>query len=247
MSLGGILILGATSSIARATACAFAKKGHPLYLAGRNVYELNRIARDIRLRHLVDVHYGRFDCEAYETHEIFLQGVVQALGNIEGLLLAFGDVGDHALATHDFKAAHAIINRNFTGACSILTYCADYLSVRKNGFIIAISSVAGDRGRQSNYIYGASKGGLNVFLQGLRNRLYSTGVRVITIKPGFVDTGMTFGKSGMFLVASPQKIGMKIANTLHSRRDEHYLPGFWKWILFIIKSIPECLFKRLKL
>lgn len=247
MSQAGIIILGATSPIARAAALSFAEKGHPLYLAGRDVLELGRLASDIQLRHPVDVHYGRFDAEAYESHAGFFQGAVRALGAVQGVLLAFGYLGDHAQAVHDFSEAKAIINRNFTGACSILTHCADYLHVQKSGFIIAITSVAGDRGRQSNYIYGAAKGGLNIFLQGLRNRLHPSGVRVITIKPGFVDTSMTFGKPGLFLVASPESVGRKIVRTLHARRDEHYIPGFWKYILGIIKIIPETIFKRMKL
>jgi len=247
MRKAGVIILGAASPIARAAALSFAEEGRPLYLAGRDVLELGRLASDIQLRHGVDVHYGRFDAEAYDAHATFFQGAIKALGAVDGVLLAFGYLGDHQQAVHDFSEAQMIINRNFTGACSILTHCADFLHAQKSGFIIAISSVAGDRGRQSNYVYGAAKGGLSIFLQGLRNRLHPAGVRVITIKPGFVDTSMTFGKPGLFLVASPESVGKKITRTLHSRRDEHYIPGFWRYILGIIKNIPETVFKRMKL
>ena len=116
-----------------------------------------------------------------------------------------------------------------------------------NGFIIALSSVAGDRGRQSNYIYGSAKGGLSVFLQGLRNRLFHSGVRVITIKLGFVDTAMTFGLPNLFLVASPQEVGKKIVKAVNRGRNVVYIPWFWRLIMGIICSIPECVFKRLKL
>lgn len=121
------------------------------------------------------------------------------------------------------------------------------LRVKRRGFIIGISSVAGDRGRQSNYVYGAAKGALSLYLQGLRNRLYPRGIRVITIKPGFVDTAMTYGLSGLFLVASPQNIGERIVRSLDKSADVVYLPWFWRYIMMIIKHIPEPIFKRMKL
>jgi decaprenylphospho-beta-D-erythro-pentofuranosid-2-ulose 2-reductase len=140
-----------------------------------------------------------------------------------------------------------VIASNFTGAVSILSYCANYFEPLQRGFIIGISSVAGDRGRQSNYVYGAAKGALSLYLQGLRNRLFAKGVRVITIKPGFVDTAMTFGLPGLFLVATPQSIGERIVAALGKSADIVYLPGFWRYIMLIIKHIPEPIFKRMKL
>ncbi len=242
-----VLILGATSSIARAAANAFAEKGYALFLAGRHVDELERLAADIAIRHTAKVQYGAFEAEDFDSHSAFLQHVVTTIGPLDGVLLAFGTTGDHDAALHNFDAAQTIIHSNFTGACSILTHCANHLSAQKQGFIIALSSVAGERGRQSNYIYGAAKGGLSLFLQGLRNRLYPLGVRVITIKPGFVDTPMTFGKPGLFLVASPADVGKNIVETLDAKRDIVYIPGFWKYIMHIIKAIPESIFKRMKL
>ncbi len=143
--------------------------------------------------------------------------------------------------------AEKIITSNFTGAVSILGICANYFEPLKRGFIIGISSVAGDRGRQSNYVYGAAKGALSIYLQGLRNRLFPSGVRVVTIKPGFVDTAMTFGLPGLFLVASPQHIGKQIVRTLSKSTDVVYLPGFWRFIMLIIKHVPEVIFKRMKM
>ncbi|MEI8366047.1 MAG: SDR family oxidoreductase [Parachlamydiaceae bacterium] len=242
-----ILILGAGSAIARAAANAFAADGHSLYLAGRDSLELSKIASDIAIRHQTSVQYGVFDAEAFALHPQFLKQAIAAFGGLDGILLAFGDTGNHNLALVDFEEAHRIIKCNFTGACSILTHCSNYLAEQKKGFIIAISSVAGDRGRQSNYIYGASKGALSLFLQGLRNRLFAYGVRVITIKPGFVDTAMTFGKPGLFLVASPKAVGEKIVATLNSKRDVVYIPGFWKYIMKITTKIPESIFKKMKL
>lgn len=242
-----VLILGGMSSIARASANAFAAKGHPIFLAGRDTQELARVAADIKVRYGVPVSYGRFDAEAFDEHLPFVQHVVKEMGALQGVLLAFGDLGDHTAATADFGKAAAIINRNYTGACSILTHCANHLGKAGKGFIIGISSVAGDRGRQSNYIYGSAKAGLTAFLQGLRNRMFHSGVRVITVKPGFVDTAMTFGKPGLVLVATPESIGNSIVKALDKSRDEIYLPSFWRYIMMIVRNVPEFIFKRLKL
>ena len=241
-----VLILGATSAIARATAAAFAARGAALYLASRDEPELRRIAADIHLRYGVEVHHGSFDAEATETHEVFFHSVLAVMPTLSGVLLAFGYLGDQQ-AARDFKLGAKIIASNFTGAASILSYCAHYFESLKSGFIIGIASVAGDRGRQSNYVYGAAKGALSLYLQGLRNRLHASGVRVITVKPGFVDTAMTYGLPGLFLVASPQEIGERIVAALGKSSDVVYLPWFWRYIMLIIKLIPEPLFKRMKL
>ncbi len=241
-----VLILGATSAIARATAVAFAARGNTLYLASRDEDELRRIAADIYLRYGVNVYYGLFDAAATDTHEKFFKSVVAIMPDLSGVVLAFGYLGDQH-AARDFSAGAKIIAANFTGAASILSLCANHFEALQRGFIIGISSVAGDRGRQSNYMYGAAKGALSLYLQGLRNRLYSSGVRVITVKPGFVDTAMTYGLPGLFLVASPQNIGERIVRSLDKSADVVYLPWFWRYIMLIIKHIPEPIFKRMKL
>lgn len=241
-----VLILGATSAIARATAAAFAAQGHPLYLAARDLDELRRSAADLHLRYGVEVRYGLFDAEATETHAAFLQTVIEEMQGLRGVVLAFGYLGDQQ-AARDFSVGAKVIASNFTGAASILSHCANYFEPLQRGFIIGISSVAGDRGRQSNYVYGAAKGALSLYLQGLRNRLFASGVRVITIKPGFVDTAMTYGLPGLFLVASPHAVGERIVAALDKSADVVYLPWFWRYIMLIIKHIPEPIFKRLKL
>ena len=241
-----VLILGATSAIARGTAAAFAARGDNLYLASRDLEELQRIAADLHVRYGVKVSYGLFDAAATDTHPVFLQTVLTEMQELNGVVLAFGLLGDQQ-AAREFSAAEKIIASNFTGAVSILSLCANYFEPLKRGFIIGLSSVAGDRGRQSNYVYGAAKGGFSLYLQGLRNRLFHSGVRVITIKPGFVDTAMTFGLPGMFLVASPQTIGKQIVHTLNTSADIAYLPGFWRYIMLIIKHVPEFIFKRMKM
>ncbi len=241
-----VLILGATSAIARGVAMAFASLGDNLYLASRDLDELQRIASDLRVRYDISVHTGLFDANKPETHTAFFQQVVGTMGNLDGIALAFGLMGDQ-ISAREFDVAEKIIMSNYTGAVSILGLSANYLEARKAGFIIGITSVAGDRGRQSNYVYGSAKGALSLYLQGLRNRLYPVNVRVLTIKPGFVDTAMTFGLPGMFLVASPATIGKKIVESLNKSADVIYLPFFWRYIMLIIKHIPEFIFKRLKL
>lgn len=241
-----VLILGATSTIAQAAAYELAKKGYSLYLAGRDVKELQRTAEDIRIRCNASVQVGSFDAQKWEDHAAFLQSVVRKTGGLEGVLLAFGTLGDTQSVNNQFQAANEIIQTNFTGACSILNECANYFAVQEKGFIIGISSVAGDRGRQRNYIYGATKAGLNVVLQGIRQRLDSHGVRVITIKPGFVDTAMTFGLPHIFLNASPTAVGKKIAASVDRWSDIVYVPWFWQYIMAVLKWIPEKIYKKMK-
>lgn len=243
---GNVLILGATSAIARGTAAAFAARGDNLYLASRDLVELKRIAADLQVRYGVKVSYSLFDAAATETHPAFFISVLKEVQHLNGVVVAFGLLGDQQ-AAREFELAEKIIASNFTGAVSILSICANYFEPLKRGFIIGITSVAGDRGRQSNYVYGAAKGAFSLYLQGLRNRLFASGVRVVTIKPGFVDTAMTFGLPGLFLVASPQNIGKQIVRTLAKSADIVYLPGFWRYIMLIIKHIPEPIFKRLKM
>lgn len=243
----GVLILGASSSIARAAAKGFAEKGYPLYLAGRDLLDLERIALDLKVRYPIQVKWGYFSAENHEDHPAFVKQVVDEMGGLDGVLLAFGSMEEVKKAALDFTYAKKIIEINFTGACSVLTDISNYLGKEGKGFIIAISSVAGDRGRQSNYVYGASKAGLSAFLEGLRNRMFHFGVRVITIKPGLVDTAMTFGLPRMIFLADPEEVGRKIVKTLDKKGDVVYLPWFWRFIMGIVRTIPESLFKKLKL
>ncbi|MDP1835775.1 MAG: SDR family oxidoreductase [Chlamydiales bacterium] len=247
MKTGVILILGATSPIARALANYLAAKGNSLYLTSRDPEELRRIASDIKHRYDVKVWEASFDAEKLDTHTPFFQEVVRETGGLEGVVLAFGYLGEQSKASKDPSEAQKILNRNFLGAVSILDECANYFEAKGSGFIAGLSSVAGDRGRQSNYCYGTAKSALTTYLQGLRNRLYSSGVNVLTVKLGFVDTGMTFGKKGMFLVADPKEMGKKIGQAIEAKKDIVYLPWFWRYIMLIITCIPEKIFKRLKL
>lgn len=242
-----VLILGATSAIARHVAASFAARGHALFLAARNPAEAERLAADLRIRHNVETAAGRFDAEDYEGHRAFVKEVVRRMGDLGGVVVAFGYLGEQEEAERDYEETFRIIDRNFTAAVSVLNHCAEFFETRRAGFIVAISSVAGDVGRRSNYLYGAAKGGLNVYLQGLRARLSRAGVRVLTVKPGFVDTPMTFGRPGLFLVASPAEVGERIVRALRRGTEVAYVPWFWRFVMLALKLTPERLRKRLQL
>jgi decaprenylphospho-beta-D-erythro-pentofuranosid-2-ulose 2-reductase len=242
-----VLILGATSSLARGVAAELARRRYELLLAGRDREELEAVAADLALRHGVRVESRPFDALALDTHGAFVEDCRKASeDSLVGVVLCFGYQGDQALAEKDIREARQILDTNLLGAVSILSLFAAYFEGKRDGFLCAISSVAGDRGRRSNYIYGAAKAGLTVFLQGLRNRLSRSGVRVVTIKPGFVDTPMTYGRPGLFLVASPEKAGKRIVEAVLQGKDESYVPGFWRPVMFLVRSIPERIFKRMR-
>jgi decaprenylphospho-beta-D-erythro-pentofuranosid-2-ulose 2-reductase len=239
--------LGATSAIARSTAAVFAAKGHSLYLAGRDAKELERLASDFAIRYQTEVRHGLFEAEDYDNHAGFIERVRDEMGGLEGVLLAFGYLGGQPSVAQDSAERVAVIARNLTGAINLLEPLAAGLERQGRGFIIGISSVAGDRGRQSNYIYGSAKGGFTIYLQGLRNRLFHSGVRVMTVKAGFVDTAMTYGMPGLFLVAPPDYVGERIVRALEKGRDVAYIPWFWRYIMLVLKLLPESIFKRLRL
>lgn len=238
-----IVILGATSSLARAMAVEFAQQNAQLYLASRDLFELNRIATDLSLRFSITAHCGEFDAENFASHEKFWQQVLTTMGSVDGVVIAFGYMPP-PLEKNQFQK---IINSNFSGVVSILNYISDYLKQQKQGFIIGISSVAGERGRYANYLYGSSKAALTTYLSGLRNELFRHGVHVMTVKPGFIDTAMTFGRPNLFLVATPEKTAKSIIKALNKKRNMIYVPWFWRYIMIIFKLIPESLFKRMNL
>jgi decaprenylphospho-beta-D-erythro-pentofuranosid-2-ulose 2-reductase len=243
-----VVVLGATSPIARAVAGELARRGHDLLLAGRDTEELERIAADLAIRHDATVETMRFDARDVRAAADFAAAVeARTGGRLTGVVAAVGTLGDAARAATDPEYAARLIHVNFTGVACTLTALANLLAAKRAGFIIGLASVAGDRGRQSNFVYGSAKGGFALWLQGLRNRLWHDGVRVITVKPGFVDTAMTYGLPGMFLVADPARVGVLIARGLDRGRDVIYVPGFWRYIMWIVRTIPEPLFKRLRL
>ena len=241
------LILGARSAIAEALAERLAGDGWDLVLAARRCQRLEPVAADLRLRRQRQVDLLEFDALDLEAHAGLADRVRDSAGAFDLAVCVFGYAGDPDEARRDTGEMTATLATNFTAAAVCLGHLANDLEERREGGIIAVSSVAGDRGRQSNYVYGASKGGLNVFLQGLRNRLAPAGVHVMTVKPGFVDTPMTEGREGLFLVASPERVAGDILRAWKRRRNVVYTPWFWRWILLLIRQVPEGLFKWLKL
>ena len=241
------LILGARSAIARALAVRLAGDGWDLVLAARRCSRLEPLASDLRLRWQRQVDLLEFDALDLEAHAGLADRVRDGAGPFDLVVCVFGYSGDPGETRRDTEEMTATLTTNFTAAAVCLGHLANDLEARRQGGLIAVSSVAGDRGRQSNYVYGASKGGLTVFLQGLRNRLAPAGVHVMTVKPGFVDTPMTEGREGLFLVASPERVAADILRAWRRRRNVVYTPWFWRWILLLIRLVPEGLFKRLRL
>jgi decaprenylphospho-beta-D-erythro-pentofuranosid-2-ulose 2-reductase len=242
-----VLILGANAGIGRALAAEFASHQHDVILAGRDREELQALAADLILRHRVSARAELVDILNFEALESTVRACIDRAGDsLVGAVLCAGYLGDPETARTDLKEARRILDTNFTGSVLALHVLANYFEQKRKGFICALSSVAGDRGRQSNYLYGSAKGGLTAYLQGLRNRLYRSGVHVITVKPGFVDTRMVFGRK-LPLVASPEAVARDIYNAVKSRKNVVYVPWFWRAIMFMVGMIPESLFKRLRM
>lgn len=242
-----ILIIGATSAIAEATARLWAAEGHRLYLLGRNDKRLAAIAADLKIRGAESVQFALLDVNDIALHATVLDAAAAALGGLDVVLIAHGTLGDQKACEQDFNAALQELNTNAISFISLLTHLANRFEAQKHGSIAVISSVAGDRGRQSNYVYGTAKGAVTIFLQGLRNRLHKSGVQVLTIKPGFVDTPMTAEFKKGSLWASPEAIARSIHAGIEKRRDVIYAPWFWLGIMTVIRLIPEQIFKKLKI
>lgn len=224
-----------------------AAQGHDVTVAGRDLPELERIASDARTRYEVDATSFFFDAERTAAHRDTLGAFLQKhTDELHGAFWCIGHLGDDPGNTSDWKQAQRILDVNLASAVSALGLIAQVLEDRGEGFICAISSVAGDRGRASNYTYGASKAGLTAYLEGLRQRLAPAGVHVTTVKPGFVDTKMTYGREDMFLVASPERVAKIMVQAVSKGRDVVYVPWFWRPASFVLRNIPAPLFKRLR-
>ncbi len=243
--MSNILILGAASDIAQALAHRFAREGFTMVLAGRDAEHLAVIAKDIELRYQVTAEVREFDAVATDTHRDFYDALPV---KPDIVACVFGYLGDQGMAQSDYGEARRIIDTNYSGAVSILNIVADDYEQRRAGTIIGVASVAGDRGRQSNYIYGSAKGAFAIYLAGLRNRLFKAGASVLTVKPGFVATKMTSHLDlPKALTAQPQKVADDIYRAYRKRRDCVYTIWPWRYIMLVIKSIPEFVFKRLSM
>ncbi len=226
-----------------ATARAFAQRGYPLTLAARDTSALTSLVNELRVRATVDII--AFDALDTARHAAFYTALDPKPGII---VCAIGHLPQQAEAEESGAEALRTLNTNFIGAASILEEAARDLEQRGEGCIVGISSVAGDRGRASNYHYGSAKAGFTAYLSGLRNRLFKSGVHVVTVKPGFVRTRMTAGmKLPGPLTASPEQLAEAILLAVHRKRNTIYALGRWRWVMWVIRSIPEPIFKRLKL
>jgi len=241
------LIIGATSAIAEATARLLAERGGSQYLVGRNVARLEAVAADLVVRGAASVATEALDLNALALHEPMIERAFAALGGVDSVLIAHGTLSDQRACEASAAQALAEITTNALSVVSLLTLLANRLEAERSGTIVVISSVAGDRGRASNYVYGSAKALVTAFCSGLSQRLASAGVRVITIKPGFVDTPMTRSFRKGLLWAKPAAVARGIVHAMDRGHGTVYLPAFWRPIMLAIRLIPERLFTRMRL
>lgn len=242
-----ILVLGATSAIAHAAARSFARDNAQFVLAARDADKRAAVAADLRVHGAAETVEVTFDALDFSDHAAVVAQAWRAFDGLDVALLAWGTLPDASRVTTDADAAVEAFAVNATSVVSVLTLLANRFEAQGTGTIGIVSSVAGDRGRASNYVYGAAKGAVSLFAQGLRARLAGAGVRVVTIKPGFVDTPMTADLPKNPLFASPDAVGARIHAALTGRADVVYAPAFWRPVMAGVRAIPERLFKRLPL
>jgi short-subunit dehydrogenase len=240
-----VLIVGAKSDIAKATAREYAKHGYNLYLAARDIGDLTNFAKDIVTRTQRDIQPVELDILDYDSHQAFYNSLKE---KPVGVISAVGYLGDQQKAQDDFSETQKIIDTNYTGIVSLFNIIADDFEKRKSGFMVGISSVAADRGRKSNYIYGSAKAALTAYLSGLRNRLNDAQVQVLTVKPGFVATKMTEGLDlPEKLTAQPEEVASDIYNAQQKAQNVLYTKWIWRWVMLIICKIPEFQFKKMSI
>jgi len=233
--------------MAVAIARKFAAARYDIQLAARNARRLLPLQSDLVIRHSVTCTLHEFDAARPATHEAFY-GSLPVRPDVT--ICVFGYLGDQQLAESDWSECEKILQVNFVGAVSILNLVANEYAAKGGGIITGISSVAGERGRQSNYFYGSAKAGFTAYLSGLRNRLFHKGVHVLTVQPGFVNTKMTENMplpGPALLVASPELVADVVYKAVIKKKNVVYVKWFWRWIMLLVKSIPESLFKKLKL
>jgi len=246
-----IAIFGATSAIAGACARLLVRQGRHLFLVGRNKEKLEALAEDLRCLAAGSgskVLTAQADLDNCEGHEPLFDSAEQGLGGLDAILIAHGSLSDQRACEQSAALMIREVHLNALSVASLLTIAANRFEAAQRGVIAAISSVAGDRGRKSNYVYGAAKGFISLFMQGLRNRLHRKGVRVVTIKPGFVITPMTahMERKGA-LWATPERVAKSIVRAMERADGEVYCPSFWRAIMWVIRHIPERIFKRMSL
>lgn len=238
-----VLILGATSAIAAEVAQLHARRGDRLHLVGRSENKLRDVARRGAPAHVTT---SQADFDELDHNAARIASAIEALGGLDRVLVAHGDLGDQLASERTFPEADAILRTNFLSVVSLLVPLATRMESARRGRIGVITSVAGDRGRPRNYTYGAAKGGLSIYLQGLRTRLYPAGVAVTTLKLGPVDTPMTRDHAKHPLFGKPAPVAEAIVRAMDARVAEAYVPWFWGAIMPIVRHTPEWLFQRLE-
>jgi short-subunit dehydrogenase len=231
--------------MAVAIAREFAGNKYDIQLAARNVASIAPLEQDLRIRYQVQTSTYAFDATDFNSHPAFYNSLPV---KPDITIAVFGYLGSQEKGQSDWTEAARILHTNYTGAVSILNLVAEDYASRGTGTIIGISSVAGERGRQSNYLYGSAKAGFTAYLSGLRNRLFHKGVHVLSVQPGFVYTRMTENlKLPPMLTAQPLDVAKDIFKAAKAKKNTIYTKWFWRYIMLIIKSIPEFMFKKLKL
>lgn len=241
------MIIGATSAMAEEAAKLYASEKANLYLFARNEEKLSLIKNDLMVRGASAVYTHPFDANDFESHKMLMEEAFTTLGKVDVVLIAHGSLPNQEECQADSLKAITEMNTNGVSVVSILTHIANLMEQQKSGNITVITSVAGDRGRQSNYVYGAAKGMVSTFLQGLSQRLSKSGVHVLDIKPGFVDTPMTVKFDKGALWAKPEKVAEIIKKRIEKKSNFSYAPGFWFLVMTIIKSVPRVIFDKVKL
>jgi short-subunit dehydrogenase len=240
-----ILVIGATSAIAEATARIWAQRGDELFLVARNQERLSVIAEDLKVRGSSEVQSYCMDANNFDEHLPMLDKAFGMLGDIDIVLIAHGTLSNQKECEHSVELTMQEIKTNALSVIALLTHLADRFEIQRSGTIAVTSSVAGDRGRASNYVYGSAKAMVTAFTSGLRQRVYKSGVSVVTIKPGFVDTPMTAEFKKGLLWAKPESIAKGIVVACDKKKGEIYVPKFWAVVMVLIKLVPENIFKRI--
>ena len=245
---GRVLLFGASSGIGGALARRIAKDGYDVILAGRDKDDLASRARDLEVRYGVATEVLLFDALDFDSHPGLIDACFQSVPQgLEGVALCHGAMAEPEDAAAHFSTARHMIDVNYSSAVSLLDRAAEHLERQGHGFLCAVSSVAGDRGRASNYHYGSSKAALSVYLEGLGVRLGRSGVTVVDVRPGMVDTRLTYGLPGLVLVAQPETVAADAWRAIRRGRAVVYSPWFWRIIMGVIKLLPNFVFKRLPL